>query len=438
MHRLRDFKNFGSAALDLFEPLTILLGRNGGGKTNLLEGIELLAALARGVPVNEVTDLGRGGTLELRGGLGSCVRLGAKSFELRFDGATVKVEGKKQSIIYSIEMAVGSTAGVYLAAERLKVGSRTYFDAHSLDGEILDIEYDNFAQGRNPRRRLSASSSVLSRYSDVVANSKASGTKLQAAKRTVSSVTAYLRGSHVFDPIPKSMRNYERQSPQPNLLRNGSNLSAVLFALSKGNDAGRSTLERITKTIRQIPEEPFRAVGFVETELGDVMAGFVRPNGNRLIDVRLLSDGTLRTLAVLTALETVPRNARIVIENFDASLHPSRAKLLARHLSQAARRRGLNVILTTHNPAFMNALDDDQMRYVWICHRDANNDSSAVRLLDMDCSETISLNGGLGDYVASGALERWLAPGYGAERKEAMRGWLESLTFDKQLEAYAG
>lgn len=216
-----------------------------------------------------------------------------------------------------------------------------------------------------------------------------------------------------------------------------------MFALSNGDDAGKKTLERITDTIRQIPEEPFQAVGFVETELGDVMAGFVPergsgPNGGRLVDARLLSDGTLRMLAVLTALETVPRGSRIVIENFDASLHPSRARLLAWHLSQAARRRGLNVILTTHNPASMNALDDAQMRYVWICCREANNASSVARLLDMDCSETIGLDGGLGDYVASGALERSLAPGYGAERKEAMRGWLESLAYDKQLEAYAG
>lgn len=40
MHRLEDFKNFSLAELDLFEPLTILLGRNGAGKTNLIEGVE--------------------------------------------------------------------------------------------------------------------------------------------------------------------------------------------------------------------------------------------------------------------------------------------------------------------------------------------------------------------------------------------------------------
>lgn len=47
MHRLTNFKNFARAEFDLFKPLTILLGRNGSGKTNLIEGIELLAALAR-------------------------------------------------------------------------------------------------------------------------------------------------------------------------------------------------------------------------------------------------------------------------------------------------------------------------------------------------------------------------------------------------------
>lgn len=432
MHRLRDFKNFGSASLNLFEPLTIVLGRNGGGKTNLLEGIELLAALARGVPVGEVTDVGRGGTLEVRGGLASCVRFGAESFELGFDSAEIGVGGTPLSISYAIELADGA-AGVRLAAERLCVGNRMYFEAYSKDGEILGVEYDNFARGRNPRCQLSASSSVLSRYAEVVANSNADGSKLRIAKGVVAKVSAYLRGSRIFDPVPKAMRNYERKSPQPDLLRNGSNLSTVLFALSKGNDADKKTLRRITKTIRQIPDEPFQAIGFVETELGDVMAGFTPesgsgPNGNRLVDARLLSDGTLRMLAVLTALETAPHNSRIVIEEFDAGLHPSRVELLVQHLLEAATRRKLNVVLTTHNPAFMNALEDAQMRYVWICtRREAGNGSGVVRLAGLDCVETIGLDGGLGDYVASGALERWLAPNYGEERKKAMRQWLESL-----------
>ena len=77
MHCLTDFKNFARAELDLFKPLTVLLGRNGSGKTNLIEGVELLATLARGTPFNEISDVDRGGIFEVRGGLRSCIRFGS-------------------------------------------------------------------------------------------------------------------------------------------------------------------------------------------------------------------------------------------------------------------------------------------------------------------------------------------------------------------------
>ena len=164
------------------------------------------------------------------------------------------------------------------------------------------------------------------------------------------------------------------------------------------------------------------------------MAGFLAEpssglNGGRLIDARLLSDGTLRMLAVLTALATVPPGSRIVIEEFDTGLHPSRAQLLVERLADAAKQRKLNLVLTTHNPAFMNALTEAQMGSVWVCHRDGSREASRVtRLTDMDSWETIGLTGGLGDFVSSGALEKRLAPNYNQERQEAMRRWVESLS----------
>ena len=433
MHRLSDFKNFEDARLDLFKPLTVLLGRNGSGKTNLIEGVELIAGLARGVPINDVTDIGRGGALEVRGGLPSCGRFGTSSFKLQLDKAVVRFEGRQQRIDYTIEIATDKSTGTHLAAEALKVGTRVFFEAQSADGETLDVQYDNFARGRNPRCRLSTSSSVLSRYDDVVGNSKTTS-NLNSARRAVAAVANYLRGSYIFDPVAKFMRNYERSSPQPQLMRNGSNLSAVLFALSKGGPEQNETLRRITRTIRQIPEEPFESIGFVETKLGDVMAGFHAEqgsglNGDRLMDARLLSDGTLRMLAVLTALETVPKRSRIVIEEFDSGLHPSRAKLLVEHLASTAEQRKLNVVLTTHNSACMDALDEKQLKNVWICHRDSTRKASKVtRLADLDALMTMGLTGSLGDFVTRGALESRLAASYGEDRKAAMRQWIESVS----------
>ena len=434
MHILSNFKNFENAALNFFAPLTILLGRNGSGKTNLIEGVELFATLARGAPVSDITDVGREGVLEVRGGLESCAKFGAPRLQLRLTEANVPFAGSQCPIDYIIEVAVGKAAGPHIATEKLVIGSRTFFDAQSQGGEVLDIRYDNFARGGKPKCRLSSLASVLSRYDQVVANSKAKNKPLQEAKDTVSSVKEYLRSSYTFDPLPMAMRNYERVNPRPQLLRNGSNLSAVLFALSKGKKAQRETLKRITDTIRQIPEEPFESIDFVETPLGDVMAGFRLKSGNgangtRMVDARLLSDCTLRMLAVLTVLETTPKFSRIVIEEFDAGLHPSRAELLVRHLADAAERHELNIVLTTHNTAFMNALNEAQMESVWICHRNgAKNGSVVTRLVDLDALMPTGLAGGLGDYVAGGALEKRLAPSYDDDRRRAMAQWIESVS----------
>ena len=434
MHRLTDFKNFARAELDLFKPLTVLLGRNGSGKTNLIEGVELFAALARGVPFNEITDVDRGGTFEVRGGLRSCIRFGAEGFELRFHGAVIPFEGKSRPVDYCIEISPRGRHDVQLAAEKLQIGGRILFDATNSGGELMEVKYDNFSRGRNPNIKISASRSVLSRYEEIIRSSRAGSTRLKASTIAVQGVRRYLRNSYIFDPQPKAMREYARAEASPQLLRAGANLSAVLFSLSEGEEEEQDTLRHITEIVRQIPEEPFASIGFAETTLGDVMAGLVpdeggaASNGN-LVDARLLSDGTLRMLAIVTALETVPESSRIVIEEFHNGLHPSRAKLLVQTLSEAASRRKLNVLVTTHNPAFMDALDESQMGGVLICHGDASGGGVHVtRISDMDIAGTIGLRGGLGDFVTRGALEAHLAPDFVEQRSREARAWLESLS----------
>ncbi len=433
MHCLTDFKNFARAELNLFEPLTVLLGRNGSGKTNLIEGVELLASLARGTPFNEVTDVDRGGAFEVRGGLRSCIRFGREKLGLRLNRASVRFDGRERPVDYFIGIAARGRNDVLLAEESLQIGDRTLFHAIESGGESMEVRYDNFSRGRNPTCQVSASRSVLSRYEEIIGNSQASSPRLRELTRTVQGVRGYLRNSYIFDPHPKAMREYTRAESNPRLLRNGANLSAVLFALSQGDEEQNAALQRITEIIRQIPEEPFIGIGFATTSLGDVMAGFVADAGQAtsdedLVDARLLSDGTLRMLAIVTALETVPNSSRIVIEEFDNGLHPSRARLLVETLSDTASRRELNVLVTTHNPAFMDALDDSRMESVLICHRGESGDGSTVtRLGDMDIAGTIGLRGGLGDFVTRGALDEHLAPDFADKRQRETREWLESL-----------
>ena len=80
-----------------------------------------------------------------------------------------------------------------------------------------------------------------------------------------------LFGSLARDQIvDDSLREYARVESNPQLLRGGANLSAVLFALSgefEEDEKQQAALQRITGVIRQIPEEPFTEIGFAETPL---------------------------------------------------------------------------------------------------------------------------------------------------------------------------
>ena len=74
----------------------------------------------------------------------------------------------------------------------------------------------------------------------------------------------------------------------------------------------------------------------------------------------------------------------------------------------------------------MDALDEAQLKNVWICHRDSARKSSQVtRLVDLDQLMTTGLTGSLGDFVTRGTLENRLAATYSKDRQKAMRRWIE-------------
>src|ERR1022692_2242600 len=84
MFYVRNFKNFSEAELDFDQPTTLIVGPNGAGKSNLIEAVELLSFLASGHRLHEVTDIGREGQLEIRGGLEACAKLGHGEFTLGY------------------------------------------------------------------------------------------------------------------------------------------------------------------------------------------------------------------------------------------------------------------------------------------------------------------------------------------------------------------
>ncbi|WP_122711103.1 AAA family ATPase [Pseudomonas viridiflava] len=430
MHYFKNFKNYSFAEINLFSNFALLIGKNGSGKSNLIEGVELLAALAEGRPLHEMVE-GRSyvsNAYSIRGGIHSCVKFGEQSFSLGFSGV---IDFLKKLEVFDYCISISIDPFPCVIAEHFVVGGRKIFSAESesvnADG-FLNVQFDNFARGgTKPQKRLYGDRSVLSRYEELVSGNEAGDKKKKLkAVGVVGVIKRYLQSSYVFDPSPKLMRDYVRQG-QNVLLKDGSNISAVLYAMSK-SDSTPSPLDNVLSVVRQIPEEPFLEFGFVVTSQHDVL--LLLKSGTYPVDARLISDGTLRAMAVIVALESIPDGARVVIEEFDNGLHPSRAEVLLEAIRKIVERKKLNILLSTHNPASLNSLNSDWLKNVHVCHWDKLVESARLtKLLNIpDVDSLLESNGGLGDLVTKSVFEKHLAPRFEESKKQVAKDWLRRLS----------
>lgn len=422
MHHFIDFKSFRRARIRLIRPLTILVGPNGSGKSNALEGIEVLASIAAGTPLREITDLERRGALNVRGGLQGCPRYGTDSFTLAFS-ARMRWSGRTDQTRYTVTVA--PLPEPRIKAESLFFGDTMLFRETAGSGSPasadIRVEYNNFARGgRKPQQAVSATRSALSQYEHFADKNQ----RLRESLGLIRRVRSYLHGSFVFDPRPAAMRRYERIG-HDSLLRDGSNLSSVLYSLSRN---GSDKLDGLFSHIRQVPDEPYTKFDFVTTRLGDVIFGMYEEHSNALSDARMLSDGTLRTLAVLTAVATGDQYSPVVVEEFDNGLHPSRVASLIHAIAQISEARRINVLLSTHNPAVLNALTPDQQRNVVLAFRSTKDYCSRLLpLTEVTRYDELLEKGRLGDLVTRRVVDQHLDPDFEKKRSEDMERWLAGL-----------
>ena len=422
MHHFIDFKSFRSAEIELLRPLTILVGPNGSGKSNALEGIEVLSSIAAGNRLREITDLDREGALNVRGGLQGCPRYGTNSFTLAFS-AFIPWRGEPGPFRYSV--TVTPLPEPRITAESLEFDGAMLFretlGSGSLTSADIRVEYNNFARGgRKPQTAVSATRSVLSQYEHFATKNR----KLRESLHLIRAVRDHLRASFVFDPKPSAMRRYERIG-HDSLLRDGSNLSSVLYNLSEN---GNDKLDELFDHIRQVPDEPYGGFDFVTTQLGDVIFGMQEEHADHLSDARMLSDGTLRTLAILTAVSTGERHSRVVVEEFDNGLHPSRVASLVQAIAQTREERDINVLLSTHNPEVLNALTPEQQQNVVLAFRSKEDYCSRLLpLTQVARYDELLERGRLGDLVTRRVVDQHLHPDFENERNEEMRSWLAGL-----------
>ncbi len=205
--------------------------------------------------------------------------------------------------------------------------------------------------------------------------------------------------------------------PEKKLKGDCSNLSGVLFLLWEKAEMRSIILD----FIKSLPEQDISDIEFFEDRRGKISLELIETFGDkeRKWSVELLSDGTLRVLAIAAALLSAPEGATVVIEEVDNGVHPSRAKQLLKTMREQASQRNIRLLFSTHNPALMDALPDEALSDVVFCYRDPiQGDSRLIRLADIQDYPGLVSQGPLGDLVTNGVLDRFIKSPVTSEQKK--------------------
>ena len=213
------------------------------------------------------------------------------------------------------------------------------------------------------------------------------------------------------------------------LNQNGQNLSGVLYKLWENQQVDHKS--DILKFIRSLPEQDFKSLKFYKDHRDRVELALVENFGGQEQEwgTELLSDGTLRVLGIAAAILSAPKGATIVIEEIDNGIHPSRAKYLLETMFYFAEKKKIKLLLSTHNPALMDALPDKALGDVVFAYRDPKEgDSRLVRLSDLDEYVGLVSQGPLGELVTQGIVDRFVKnPISNEDKKQKALSWLNEM-----------
>lgn len=330
--------------------VTLLLGANGAGKSNVVSLFRHLQALGAGGLENSEA------LRELVG------RLGGADSMLHFGAATT------QSIEVAIQFqVVGTNIGgrysfmlVHAAPDTLQLGAQAFGSFSSTDREAL--------RGQPPTDRRAD----LAKPRDLVSSALA-GIRVYQFHDTSS--TSRIRRSNYIEDARE-------------LVANAGNLAPFLRALQT---TARDHYLRVVTTIRQVCPA-FDDFDLQPTQLDPTtMLLNWRASGrpDYLLGPHQLSDGTIRFMALAALLLQPPDRLPpvLVIDEPELGLHPSAIAILAGLVKQASHY--CQVVLATQSPTLVDWFDLDQLRVIQM-------KDGASRFLDID---TVDLQQWLEDYT---------------------------------------
>lgn len=372
---LRNFKSFADATLTV-GGLTVVVGVNASGKSNLRDAFRFLHGIGRGYTLPEIIGgkYGEGGYREwapLRGTTSEIIRFGQSSFTIK---VVVGTEGRGR---FSYEIAVSHQVvrGRFrVEAESLQTEDspwkqpvfQTLGPGDDDEDVAVRLRAADGARGHGKRISLRRDRPVLTQLE------ARRGVSLEL-RNMIEQVVATLGAIRFLDLSADAMRQPSFPG-QAILGESGENLATVLQALCLDSERKHALVAWVSELT------PLEVADFdFETDATGRVILFLEDTGGGRISAFSASDGTLRFLAMAAALLSDQGRSLFFFEEIDNGLHPSRMRVLIDLIERRVARSTVQVVTTTHSPDLLTIVGEQTFESTSVVYRPADADGSVIR-----------------------------------------------------------
>lgn len=324
--QLRNYKSVGKCSVDLGQ-LTVLVGRNGSGKSNFLDALHF---------VTEGLQSSLDHAIKFRGGI-DAVRRKSTGHPRNFAIELVLGLADYSLAHYGFEIAARGQGGFAVKKERLRI--------RTSDGQTSGYEVSDGIVNHN------ASVSLPPASPDRLYLVNAASVAL------FKPVYDSLRSMGFYNLNPDVMKQLQSPDAGELLHRDGSNIASVIARLAADEpNVYKRIRDFLGEIVPSVKEVERVSLGPSETlEFRQEVKGAKHPWKFYAAN---MSDGTLRALGALTAVtQLADRKLPVTlvgIEEPETALHPAAAGILVDALREASART--QVIVTTHSPDLLDQL----------------------------------------------------------------------------------
>jgi len=385
LHNVQMGKFWNENTKAALSPMTVVIGKNGVGKSSLFDAFGFLAdCLKQGV--EEACDArGRGGFERIR----SRDQTGPIEFEIYYRG-----DGDVRPITYELAIDLDEGGRPYVLRERLRQrrkGTNTGRPLSFLrlqDGKGIAWKGDSaIAAGKiDPDEALvdidqliEKSESAETETVQLDDNRRLGIATLGSLKQhpRIAAFRRFIEGWYLSYFTPDAARSLPLAGPQKQLNVKGDNIGNVVQFMERDNK------ERFQKILNRIAQK-IPGIGKIDTEVSPDKRLLLRFNNKGFIDpffAQEMSDGTLKVFAYLLLLEDPNPPPFICIEEPENGLyHKLLQSLVTEFRAYAtAKKHSSQVFITTHQPYLVDALQPDE---VWILEKGDDGFSTIRRASD--------------------------------------------------------